>query len=229
MGQTVRSGTVPVRRRSRLPWVVWLAAVVAAAGWWALYRSEWFVVDSVRVAGNSRVSTQDIVRVAAVPAGVPLASVDTDTIQAALGELPQVQQVRVERGWPHTVVITVTERTPVAVAHTGSGYILVDSGGTAAGAAAAQPPHGMVVIDGKPGSTAMAAAVAVLAGLPPAWTVQGITAPTQDSVQVRLSGGVTVDFGSGQDVAKKVAVATALIANHYVTINVSAPDAPTVK
>ena len=54
----------------------------------------------------------------------------------------------------------------------------------------------------------MAAAVAVLAAVPGEWHVTGLVAPTQDSVEVHLRGGATVRFGSGQDAAKKVLVAS---------------------
>jgi cell division protein FtsQ len=229
MNRSVRASSAPPRRRSRLPWLLWLVAMLAAGGWWSLYQTTWFTVDSVRVSGNSRLATQAIVQRAAVPAGVPLAAVDTATIQAAIAEFPEVAQVRVERGWPRTVLIAVAEREPVAVARTNRGYVLVDQNGTAASPVVAATPKGLVVVEGKPGSAAMAAAVAVLAGLPDDWRVAGVTAPTQDSVSVQLRGGVTVFFGSGQDVAKKVAVAVALIANEYQSVNVSAPDAPTVK
>lgn len=229
MRQTVRAGSAPERHRSRWPWLLWLVAVSSGALWWALYQSTWFTVDSVRVTGNTRVSAQDVAARAAVTAGVPLISVDIDTITSEVATFPQVAAVRVERAWPHTVLITVVEREPVAVARNAAGFTVVDDTGTAAAAPTAAPPKGMVVIEGKPGSAAMAAAVAVLAAVPGEWHVTGLVAPTQDSVEVHLRGGATVRFGSGQDAAKKVLVASALLANGYTQVNVSAPDTPTVK
>ena len=35
----------------------------------------------------------------------------------------------VERGWPHTLLITITERIPVAVAATAGGFNLIDDEG----------------------------------------------------------------------------------------------------
>lgn len=135
----------------------------------------------------------------------------------------------VERVWPHTVLITVTERTPVAVAHFDGTYVEVDEQGVPASPPTSAAPTGIVAIDGKPGTPAMRAAVAVVRALPKKWRLKAVSAPTQDSVSVSLGGSVRIMFGSGEDIERKVAVATALMANKYRTIDVSAPDAPTVR
>jgi cell division protein FtsQ len=197
--------------------------------WWSLYQSSWFLVSSVRIVGNHIVSTDAIGKIAAVQEGIPLASVPTRDIAASLSELPQIGSVRVERGWPHTVLITVVERIPVAVASHNGKFTSVDSSGVEASPPRATPEKGLTVIEGKPGSLAMKAAVTVLQALPSAWKVTGVVAPTRDSVTVTLKDETSITFGSEENVDRKVAVAVALMANKYLTINVSAPDAPTVR
>ena len=166
---------------------------------------------------------------AAVQGGVPLVSVPVSQISDALAQLPQVEHAQVERGWPHTVLITISERIPVAVAYRGNRYQSVDKNGVAAAQPVATPPKGLTVIAGKPGTTAMAAAVQVLQALPSEWNVTGLSAPTRDSVSVTLAHGEVIRFGSGEQADRKVQVAAALLANKYRTIDVSAPDAPTVR
>jgi hypothetical protein len=44
-----------------------------------------------------------------------------------------------------------------------------------------------------------------------------------------LGNGVVITFGSGERASDKVEVAQALMEKGYTVINVSAPDAPTIK
>jgi cell division protein FtsQ len=226
---TVRQGAPRQRQASSRPWLLWLAAVLAASAYWLLFHTQYFVITQVTVTGATRVEPTTVLTLAAIPTGGPLAQLKTADAVKAISELPQVKSVTVERVWPHSVLITVTERQPVAVARVAEGYVEVDSMGVAASAVMATPPKGQVAIDGTPGTPAMRAAVAVVTGIPDGWKLLTVSAPTQDAVSITLSGGVSIVFGSGDDVARKVAVARALLANKYKRIDVSAPDAPTVR
>jgi cell division septal protein FtsQ len=75
----------------------------------------------------------------------------------------------------------------------------------------------------------MTNAIQALAAIPAEWVIVGLSAPTQDSVVATLSNGVVVTMGSGERADDKVEVAQALMEKGYTVINVSAPDAPTVK
>jgi hypothetical protein len=75
----------------------------------------------------------------------------------------------------------------------------------------------------------MTNAIQILAAIPADWAVSGLSAPTQDSVVATLGSGVVVTMGSGERAVDKVEVAKVLIEKGYTNINVSAPDAPTVK
>jgi cell division septal protein FtsQ len=125
-------------------------------------------------------------------------------------------------------LITITERTPIAVAATASGYNLIDTEGLNAGSVPA-PPAGLLIISAQPDSPAMTNAIQALAAIPAQWAITGLSAPTQDSVVATLGNGAVVTLGSGERAADKVEVAQALIEKGYTVINVSAPDAPTVK
>lgn len=228
MSQTVRSATPRKKQKSKGPWLVWLLAVLASITWWSLYQSKWFVAQEVIITGNSRLSEETISEVAAVPIGNSLMSINPGLISEQLQALPEIKDARVERGWPHAILITVTERLPIAVAATISGYNLIDSDGLNAGVVAA-PPAGLLVIAAQPDSKAMTKAIQVLAEVPAEWKIVGLSAATQDSVTATLSNGVVITFGSGERADYKVEVAQALMEKGYTVINVSAPDAPTVK
>lgn len=228
MSQTVRSATPKKKRKSKAPWLVWLFLILSAVAWWSLYQSKWFIAQEVTITGNSRLSVEQISAAAAVPIGNSLMSINPEVISDQIEALPEVKIATVQRGWPHAILISVTERTPIAVAATSSGFNLIDSEGMNAGVVAA-PPEGLLVISAQPDSAAMTSAIQALAAIPAEWAITGLSAATQDSVVARLGNGVVVTLGSGERAAEKVEVAQALIEKGYSVINVSAPDAPTVK
>jgi cell division protein FtsQ len=228
MSQTVRSAAPKMKRKSKGPWLVWLFVILAVVTWWSLYQSKWFIAQEVTITGNSRLTVEQISAVAAVPIGNSLMSINPEVISEQLQALPEIKVVTVERGWPHAILISVTERTPIAVAATASGYNLIDSDGINAGVVAA-PPAGLLVIAAQPDSPAMTNAIQALAAIPAEWAITGLSAPTQDSVVATLGSGVVITLGSGERAADKVEVAQALIDKGYTVINVSAPDAPTVQ
>jgi cell division protein FtsQ len=228
MSQTVRSATSKKKRKSKAPWLVWLLVILAIVAWWSLYQSKWFIAEEVTITGNSRLSVEQISAVAAIPIGNSLMSINPVVVAKQLEALPEIKLATVERGWPHAILITVTERTPIAVAATVSGFNLIDSDGLNAGVVTA-PPAGLLVIVADPDSLAMTNAIQALAAIPAEWAITGLSAPTQDSVAATLGNGVVITFGSGERAADKVEVAQALMDKGYTVINVSAPDAPTVQ
>ena len=228
MSQTVRSAHPKKKRKSKAPWLVWLLVVLSVVAWWSLYQSKWFIAQEVTITGNSRLTVEQISVAAAVPIGNSLMSINPGFITEKLQALPEIKNATVERGWPHSILITVSERTPIAVAATASGFNLIDSEGINAGVVAA-PLAGLLVISAQPDSPAMTNAIQALAAIPAEWEITGLSAPTQDSVVATLGNGVVITFGSGERAADKVEVAEALMEKGYTVINVSAPDAPTVK
>jgi predicted CoA-binding protein len=75
----------------------------------------------------------------------------------------------------------------------------------------------------------MKSAIAILAAVPANWKLSSLSAATQDSVIGVLGNGASIAFGSGDRAKDKVDVASALMDKGYKIINVSAPDAPTVR
>ena len=215
-------------RRSRLPWLAWAVAVLIIIIWWTLYQSRWFLIEDVKVTGVKRLTVESVLSQAHVQLGQPLMSADPHRVHDLIVALPAVRQVVVERGWPHTLLIHVSERQPVAVVPTQGRYVLVDEQGHVAGNAKVRPPH-KVVIRAKPETEAIRAALTVYAGIPSRWGVLGLAAKTQDSVMVQLHRNRWVLFGSDEDLALKVKVAGALLVKGNNVINVSAPYNPTVK
>lgn len=186
----------PRYRRRRLVALLATAAVallgMSAAGWWALGRYG-PPVATVRVDGTRQIPVRDVEDAAGDQTGVPLAAVDTDGVAARVSAIPGVAAVEVDRSWPDTLVVAVTERTPVALLDTPDGTKLVDVTGFAYRDA---PPDvrlpRLQLPRVAPDDTATLAAVGVLQALP---------VPVRDQVQTLSlgGGGSTFELGLTED------------------------------
>ena len=124
----------PPRRR---PLLLALAAVallaLATSPWWgprALGQLAYFRVRRVEVRGSHYIAPSDILRRLAVDTSSsvwqPLAPLD-----ARVAAHPGLQSARVRRRLPGTLVVTVTERAPVALVPGPSGFRAYDERGIA--------------------------------------------------------------------------------------------------
>ena len=112
-----------------------LALIATFIGYRAAASASMFQVRSVDVTGTSRTSAEEIeglTRRAVARTGVWRA--DLSAISAELGRLPGVRRAIVSRVLPDRLRVRVTERVPVAVAHTSNGhFVWVDEEGVALG------------------------------------------------------------------------------------------------
>ncbi|EGD55863.1 cell division protein FtsQ/DivIB [Gordonia neofelifaecis] len=91
-----------------------VALVVVIGGLAAIaYFTPLMSVRTVDVTGTTSVDTGEVLRAAQAPEGSPLLQVDTAAVADRVSQLPQVESVNVSRGYPSTLSISVTERTPV--------------------------------------------------------------------------------------------------------------------
>lgn len=74
-----------------------------------------FRVKAIHVAGASALAQADIVRAAGVKTGQPLLGLDLATVQSRVKSVGWVQEAKVVRLLPDTLVITVKERRQLAV------------------------------------------------------------------------------------------------------------------
>ena len=183
----VRERWIAARRaegRRRLRILVVIVGVLAlAAAAWGITMSPLLAVDHIVVKGAPHVTPEQVERAGAVHLGNPLVWLDADRAVAGIEALPYVSRAQVERQWPHTVRIVITERQGVAWAQRHHQPYLIDgSGRVLAGLAAA--PAGLPQLIGvgpvpRPGGaiTEVAAARAA-ASLPKlaAWGTRSVTA-----------------------------------------------------
>jgi cell division protein FtsQ len=203
---------------------------------WLLFGSTALAVHRIEVHGVRRVSAADVRAQLATEVGRSMALVSPQDVAERVSRLPLVKAVTVVRTWPTTLVVTVTEREPIAaVPAVGGRVALVDPDGVVVDTAAAAPP-GMPLLQvdvARNGAEVLRAARAVYDALPASLRsgVHQIKASTPDAISFLLPDGSTVIWGSAQDGARK---ADALLVvhpkplPHPAVIDVSSPDTPAV-
>lgn len=218
------------RRTWKLLGVLALLLALGAGGWWALWRSDWLLVEEVVVTGTEDRWHGQILESAGIPMSQPMVEVDVNGAESAVREVPIVRDVSITRSWPHTMTIQVTPREPVLAARQGSAFELVDVDGARI-ETVASAPEGLPVVEtkGPAGATPEAyhAAYAVLSVLPDAIAAQATEIEVSGSHMITLTlGERTLVWGGPEEPELKSEVAQALLATDATTIDVSAPRTP---
>jgi cell division protein FtsQ len=210
-------------------------AVVAAV--WLVLVSPLLGVRTVQVDGVTNLPADQVQETAGIPPGTPLLRVDVDAVRARIARLPSVASVEVTRGWPHTVVVTVVERVPIAIVGEPGRRSLVDADGVLFDTVTGQPPAGVVPIQVArpgPGDAATMAALAAVGALPAdiRRQVASASATTAEDVSLTLTDGTLVRWGGPEKSDRKGAALAALVGKlakgdlePAATIDVSTPEA----
>lgn len=109
------------RRRLVLAIVAIGVVVVVLAGWAALYNSNAFKIENVNVNGVEHLTSDEMAQLANVPDDTTLLRVDTAAIESRIRQNAWVADVKVERAFPDTLEINVTERPVFAIIEVPSG------------------------------------------------------------------------------------------------------------
>ncbi len=104
-------------KRDVFRWVVIIGGVLIAAAAIALYAPCLYLFDlrDIEVNGNHHISTEEIEHVSGFSIGENLLTTPIDRARTALSSLPWLKDISIKRRYPHTLVITVQERAPIAV------------------------------------------------------------------------------------------------------------------
>jgi cell division protein FtsQ len=221
-------------RRSRAMVLLGLlgTAVLLGAAAWVLLGSSLFGVADVQVQGIHRVGRAEVVKVAAIAPGTPLARVDTAAVTARVGRIPAVRSVEVRRDWPRGVTVVVQERVPAAVRERGEGFVLVDRTGVVFDSVAARPKHlPLVSAPVGAGAAALRAALDALDDVPVAvrGQVRSVLAANAQEVTLQLTRGRQVVWGDATFGRRKGLVLAVLLSRKARVYDVSVPDAPTTR
>ena len=215
---TVIAFPEPPGRRRRKWWLTGvISAVLIVAGLIAyLVFSPALAVRTVDVQGNQLVPEDQITAALAPLVGTSLTQIGDDDVRALLDGFQPIEDVSVAAAPPSTLSVTVTERTPVAILESGGKFILIDSEGRQLATVADRESVALPLIDG--GTNAVNSAVFssiadVLAALPTDIRERLVhaSAGSIDSVELKLTDGKTIFWGSAEENAAKARVIAALL------------------
>jgi cell division protein FtsQ len=225
------------RRQWRRRWLAWrylLVLVVVGAlvggGIYAVGFSSLLAVQTIDVSGADTVSASDIRALSGIKDGTPLARVDLSRAETRIGSLAVIKSVDVTRQWPHTILVSITERVPIAVVEIGGRLRGMDADGVVFRDYKKAPP-GLPKVETSIGTTADALkeAAKVIAALPEAITilVDHVAVQTVDQIELFLKDGREVIWGSSTDSDTKSQVLENLLKTPAKVYDVSVPGKPT--
>lgn len=226
-------------RRARHRRAAWITAgtvvVVFGASILVAVYSPLMALRTIEVRGTERVDATALRQALSDQVGTPLARVDLDEVKRDIAGFPLIESYVTEEVPPHTLVVTVTERTPVVAVRSGKSYDLVDPAGIVV-QSSPKRPEGVPVADvqrAELGSPVFRTMTEVVLSLPSTVRrqVTDVRASTADDVTLTLDDGSSVVWGSPDASDAKASLLAALVADHAsrdpdtkVEFDVSAPD-----
>jgi len=222
-----------VRRRRVWPIVLVGVLFLALAGGavWLVGFSTLLAAQRVEITGLKTLSKRAVTTTAGVPLGVPLARQDIAAVAARVATYPQVEHVLVERTWPSTVSITVTERTPVFAVRYANLFVLVDKYGVPYLTVNEQPDNLPLASASQSDRASLLEIATVSRELTKKLRNQVVTirADSPYALILVLDSGVEISWGTAEQSKLKGEVALALLKQKPKGIDVSAPHNPTIR
>jgi cell division protein FtsQ len=220
-----------VRGLKVLLWTSGISILVVGLGL-LLYFTPIMAARSTVITGLATITPEEVEQAAAVKSDTPLLQIDTDAVAERVATIRRVASARVQREYPSTLRITVTERVPVVAKDYPDGPHLFDRDGV--DFAAAPPPPGLPYLDTDnpgPSDPPTKAALQVLTALRPEVfsQVSRVAAPSVAGITLTLNDGREVIWGTTDRTEEKALKLGALLTQPGTTYDVSSPDLPTVK
>jgi len=228
--------------RIRPFWVpIGLLVVVVAAGLMFAATYPGFDPQRISVSGNSRVSRQEILARAAVAPHTTIWLQNTGAIAQRIAAIPYIESARVRRIPPATIRIAVTERTPLAVLRSAYDAAVVDRSLRVLGPAPAE--SALPVFDVEPATELTpgsfvhsSQAVQLRAAYETILSRQIVPVEMgldrYGGLVVTMRGGLRLLLGGQSDLAQKLTLADAILAQivarkgRVAAIDLRAPSAP---
>jgi cell division septal protein FtsQ len=215
--------------------VALVTVVLLGFGVWVVYASSWLGLRSVDVEGTSYLTPREIEREAGLVMGTPLARVDLDAVEERVARLPAVADVDVQRDWPNGVRIVVQERTAVAAVRQNHELHGMDAEGVLFRTYRRQPKGLPLVragqLDDKRSDDALTEVAGVVAALDRsiARKVDHVEVASMDAIELVLSDGDEVRWGSAAQSELKARVLATLLEVDASVYDVTVPEQPTTR
>ena len=232
--EEARRFTARTRRRRQIQLGIAGFVVLVLGGAVVTAYSPVMSLRHIEVVGTHNVKAAEVQKALAGELGTPLPLVRSADVAHPPDDFRLIESYSTQLEPPSTLVVRITERTPLGVVKQGSSYEVVDQAGVVL-SAGATPPAGLPIITVPKGeqpekSTGFAATAAVIAALPSTvrTTVTGASATGANDVTFTLKGGKRVIWGGTGDMDLKTADLQALLkgAAGASVYDVSSPRAP---
>ncbi len=222
------------RRRSAAPvfglWLFLLCSCLLAT--YFFLNSPYFSLQHIDVHGTKVLEVQEIIELSGLQPGINIMQLDAAEAAKRIAVHPKIKQITAQRRLPSTLVLTITEREPVALVVGQDGFIAVDEEAVYLEKVSDLANWHFPLINGVPLDPGLKVGDSIEAGgLKSALQlivsldqdflqyVAEINAPSDLSVSLKTIQGVEVRFGEPTDLERKIGLMQSLLMENGAIIN----------
>ena len=202
-------------------------------------RSAFFNIETVKIVGTTRLSEQEVKKVAQIAYGSSIFKIKTSEVEARLRRLTLVKDVSVVRKLPRTVLINIEERRPQVLLFQDNAFWEVDEEGVLLGRTSIEKSELPLVTGVRPGDAVWPAVMRVANALNSLGGVRfaeihggrngKVTAYTVDGVEIRLGMASEQELAAQVTILDKILKAAREQTGKVIYVDLSDPRRPVVK
>lgn len=211
-----RKERAPLTRARKLLYTASALAIIAVLYVVLVFFSPLLATEKITVHGASLLETSQVEQKLEPLRGVPLTRIDEKKVRELIGQDNVIRSVQVESRPPHELVVTLKERTAVAVVKQGDTYHTVDSDGVSLLESATQPDTSVPLVrfsgDDPQTSAEFRTISAALSAMPSELLAQvkEAGATSTSSITLTLRDNTTVQWGTAEESELKAKVLLSL-------------------
>ena len=211
-----RKERAPLTRARKLLYTASALTIIAVLYVVLVFFSPLLATQKITVRGTSLLETTQVEQKLEPLRGVPLTRIDEKKVRELLGQDNVIRSVQVESRPPHELVVTLKERTAVAVVKQGDTYHTVDSDGVSLLESATQPDTSVPLVrfsgDDPQTSAEFHTISTALSAMPSELLAQvkEAGATSTSSITLTLRDNTTVQWGTAEESELKAKVLLSL-------------------
>lgn len=211
-----RKERAPLTRARKLLYTASALAIIAVLYVVLVFFSPLLATQKITVRGTSLLETTQVEQKLEPLRGVPLTRIDEKKVRELLGQDNVIRSVQVESRPPHELVVTLKERTAVAVVKQSDTYHTVDSDGVSLLESATQPDTSVPLVrfsgDDPQTSAEFHTISTALSAMPSELLAQvkEASATSTSSITLTLRDNTTVQWGTAEESELKAKVLLSL-------------------
>lgn len=211
-----RKERAPLTRARKLLYTASVLAIIAVLYVVLVFFSPLLATQKITVRGASLLETTQVEQKLEPLRGVPLTRIDEKKVRELIGQDNVIRSVQVESRPPHELMVTLKERTAVAVVKQGDTYHTVDSDGVSLLESATQPDTSVPLVrfsgDDPQTSAEFRTISTALSAMPSELLAQvkEAGATSTSSITLTLRDNTTVQWGTAEESELKAKVLLSL-------------------